>query len=296
MNGAVAPVPCRELDLRVGAATRRVRLAAGAAGDVITRVRVSPGLGAEELVFAVLEAIDVIDGEPPGYDEAVGIVQDAPALGRLLGERNRWLGELRTRARFRVLCPHCREREAVLGLVTVALALSSAPPPLTVKGGAFLAVPTLAAPHPPGRRLDALPAAASISLELPSGLLAPEGDLHPVTTLARLRRADDLVAIGRQEDAWTRLAPAGSVPDPDYAYRHAGSVGFTAIVRMASALVQLDEVRDVAPEDIERLSVADFIAIDAGYFLVANADQPRPGAGTVTCENCTGTYLPLLGS
>lgn len=296
MSGALGPVFGRELDLPLGAATRRVRLAAGAAGDVITRVRTSPGLVVEDLVFAVLEAIDLIDGEPPGYDEAVEIVQDAPALGGLLSARNRWLGELRAMARYRALCPHCREREGVLELVTVALALSAPLPPLTVKGGAFLAVPSLAASRPPGRRRDGLPAAARLSLELPSGRLSPDVDLTPLVTLAGLRSADDTAAIERQEEAWARLAPGGSVPDPDHAHRHPGSVGFTAIVRMASALDRLGEAHHIGPEDVEQLSVADFLAIDAAYFLAANADQPRAGAGAVVCENCTRMYLPLLGS
>jgi hypothetical protein len=102
--------------------------------------------------------------------------------------------------------------------------------------------------------------------------------------------------MSRQELAWATLAPPDRTPEPDHAYRHAGSAGFTAIVRMAAAVDRLDDRADVGPEDIEELCVIDFLALDAAYYLAISADQPRPDALAVTCEQCGGRYLPLIGS
>lgn len=296
ISDAAGLTPDRDLQLRVGGAVRRIRLAAPSAGEVITRISRSAGSDLDDLVFAVLEVVDLIDDEPPGLAEASAIVQDAEALGHLLGARNRWIGDLRTRARLLARCPHCGVREAALELVTVALALSSPLPPWLGPSGAFLAVPAVAAPHPPGRRRGSLPAAAEVGVELPTGRLAPEVDLQPRTGTAVLRNADDAVGMERQELAWERLAPAGAIPEPDHAYRHHGSVGFTALVRMAAAVDRLDDLATVGPEAIEALCFVDFLALDAAYHLAVNADQPRPDALAVECEHCAGRYVPLIGS
>ena len=36
-----------------------------------------------------------------------------------------------------------------------------------------------------------------------------------------------------------------------------------------------------------------FPPFDAAYYLAYHVDQPRPDALVVTCEDCSGAYLPL---
>jgi hypothetical protein len=259
--------------------------------DVVPGARAPGREAAEDLPYLVLDVIDTIDGDIPGLDDAVAICQDARALSTILSARNRLWDELRLHGRVFALCPHCELRESSFGLVTLALALSAAPPPLFGRGGLFPCVPTLADPSAPGRRFPGIPLAARLRLSLPSGALG----LQPSASEAVLRDLDTVAddALGREERAWARWAPDGAMPPADHAHRFRGNAGFRSILRLGVALRSLDGTTDLTPEIVEALSIADFFFLDACYHLTHDVDQPRPDLLVVNCERCGNPYLPL---
>lgn len=59
------------------------------------------------------------------------------------------------------------------------------------------------------------------------------------------------------------------------------------------ALRSVDGRKDVTPELVENLAIADFLHLDACYYLTHNVDQPRSDSLVVSCEHCAGRSVPL---
>jgi hypothetical protein len=277
------------LVLPVGGREREIRMALRTTGDVVPDVREPHRRNVEDLPFLVLDLIDTIDGEVPGLADAEQICREPQALRVLLSMRNRVWGELRMRGRLYALCPHCWRRESSFELSTLALVLGAAPQPLFEPSGVFLEIPVLADPHVAGRRLAPVPVTPRLRAVLPSGLLG----LQPRAGEAVLRDLDTDQGEELEEQAWRRWAPDDRVPPAGRTHWRRGSPGFRSILRLSVALRVLDDDPQVTPERVEGLSVADFFFLDACYYLTHYVDQPRPDALLVSCENCSGSYLPL---
>lgn len=205
-----------EVGLHLAGRVRWALLAAPTAGEAITDIRTSPPTG-KDLVFLVLGMIDTLDGEAPGYVDAVAVVEDGAALAALADARNRWLGAARLDAVVAARCPHCRRHEVRLSLHAVALALGCPPPDWVAPGGVALAVPAITEPAAVPDR-GPVPRAGRLRVELPSARLG----LSPRVVDAVLADADDARAAERRERIWLATAPPGSIPPADRGYRHAG--------------------------------------------------------------------------
>ena len=119
--------------------------------------------------------------------------------------------------------------------------------------------------------------------------------ISPEAHEAVLRDVDDDTEQGLELEAaaWRRWAPTGVTPPAERSHWRYRSPGFRAIVRLTVALRALDGDTALTPERIEALSLADFLFLDAAYFLTHYADQPTSEALVLTCEACGGRYLPL---
>lgn len=275
--------------LPVGGREREIRMALRTTGEVVPDVREPHRRNVEDLPFLVLDLIDTIDGEVPGLADAEEICREPQALRVLLSVRNRVWGELRMRGRLYALCPYCRRRESSFELSTLALVLGASPLPLFEPSGVFLEIPVLADPHLAGRRLAQVPVTPRLRAVLPSGLL----ELQPRAGEAVLRDLDTDQGRELEERAWRRWAPDDRVPSTGRTHWRWGSPGFRSILRLSVALRGLDDDPQVTPERVEGLSIADFIFLDACYYLTHYVDQPRPDALLVSCQACSGSYLPL---
>ena len=277
-----------QLTVHVGGRQREIRLALRTAGDVIPDVRPRGQHTADDLDYMVLDLIETIDGDVPGLDDAKQIGTERDALRALLTARNRIWSELRMRGRVWALCPHCGRRESSFDLSTLALVLRTAPP-LFSPDGIFLEVPVLADRRPPGQRLATVPSTPRLRIQFPSGLL----DFDPRASEGKLRDLDSEEGQALEAQAWARWAPPDRTPPAERSHWRRASPGFRAILRASVALASLDGSADVTPERVENLSLANFLFLDAACFLTHHADQPRPDALVVTCEDCGGQYLPL---
>jgi hypothetical protein len=279
------------VELPVGERRRHVQMLLPTVGDVLPAISAPERREVRDLPYLVLGLIDTIDGEIPGFDDAQEICEAPEALRTLLLARNRLWGDLRMHGWLHARCPHCEVREARLALPTLAFALHTAPPPIFDAHGVFVEVPVLSDPHKLGARPGAVPKTPLLRVTLPTGLLG----LSPETHAASLRDIDDDTEGGNalEAEAWRRWAPAGSIPPAGRAHWSYRSAGFRAIVRLTVGLRELGGETALTPERIEELSIADFLFLDAAYFLTHYAGQPTPEALVVTCEACTGRYLPI---
>jgi hypothetical protein len=278
------------LTVRVGGRQRQVRLALRTAGDVIPDVRAPGGHTADDLAYMVLDLIDTLDGDVPGLDDARQICAATEAVRAVLSARNQVWSELRMRGRVLALCPHCGRRESSFDASTLALVLRAAAPPLFSADGVFPAVPALSDRRPRGQRLSTVPSTPRLRILFPSALLG----LDPAATEGVLRGLESDEGRALEAQAWQRWAPPGVTPPEGRAHWRRASPGFRAILRASVALQSLDGSSNVTPERVEELALADFLFLDAAYSLAHNADQPRADALVVTCEECGGSYLPLL--
>jgi hypothetical protein len=277
------------LSVGVGARQRETRMALRTTGEVIPDVRPAGQHTADDLVYMVLDLIDTIDGDEPGLDEARAICAEPDALRTLLAARNRIWSDLRMRGRLFALCPHCGRRESSFDLSTLALVLRMPPPPLFSPDDVFPEVPALANRRRPGTRLAEAPATPRLRILFPSGLLG----LEPRTDEAVLRDLETEEGQALEVQAWARWAPDDRTPPSERSHWRRASPGFRAILRSSVALASVDGIAEVTAQRVEDLSLADFLFLDAAYFLTHHADQPRPDALVVTCEDCGGEYLPL---
>jgi hypothetical protein len=280
-----------ELSVRVGGRSREVRLAIPTVGEVLPDVCEPDARLADDLPFLVLGLIDKLDGDTPGLADAQAICAEPNALRTLLTARNRLWGDLRMQGTLFAQCPHCKEREGRFSLPTMAAVLRRAPPPIFEPHGAFVEIPVLADPHRPGERLSVVPQTTRLGVELPSGRLA----IAPVAREAVLRDIDNDLEGGVELEgaAWKRWAPTDTTPPAERSHWRYLSPGFRATLRLTVGLRSLDSKDALTPENIEALSIADFLFLDAAYFLTHYVDQPSAAALVTACASCGGEYVPL---
>lgn len=279
------------LSVLVGGSAREVQLALPTVGDVLPDVRDPDARLADDLPFLVLGLIDMLDGDPPGLADATAICAEPLALRALLTARNRLWADLRMQGALFAQCPHCEKREGRFSLPSMAVVLRRAPPPIFEPHGVFVEVPVLSDPHRPGERLSAVPQTTRLRVELPSGRLA----IAPIASEAVLRDIDNDIEGGIELEgaAWKRWAPTGTTPPAGRSHWRYRSPGFRATLRLTIGLRSLDGNDALTPEDVEALSIADFLFLDATYFLTHYVDQPSASSLVTACESCGGEYLPL---
>jgi hypothetical protein len=222
-----------------------------------------------------------VDDQPVGQDMARAIAADTRALSTYRAARNRALQSATEGGMLYARCPHCREWEADLSPLALAVGLRAAFWPVSDPDGQ-LAVPALSRDA-----TRVLPPDIVSTAEL-SFVLPRHTESRVRGVFAQAERASRFAAYGAEFSALF----AGGDDVEDWIE---GSPGAIALVRLASVVRQLPE--PVMPGSIQAfaaVALGDFAFIDNLYYLTHCAELPPDSPLALACERCQGQFLPLV--
>lgn len=231
-----APIPAPAVDVVVDGVPHHVTLRMPTIGDVqVLLVDESLHRSASALASArrieLYDLFATVDDEPVTWAFAAAVADAPDATESVRAVRDEWLAaEVR--------------RGQVVGV-----------PDLTsIDAGPALAAPALASLPDPSLRLTRPATARPVEVVLPSGITGTLDWLDPLV----------------EAQAWDRWAPVGLDADPEHEDWTFESAGFRAILRLRCALVRLGgrDRDDLTPDDVEALSLADFLFLDRLYGAV----------------------------
>lgn len=197
----------------------------------------------------VYDVLAAVDDEPVTWSLAATIAGEPEALEAVRAARDGWVAS------------ELRRGEVLDGLTGPWRLPDVHPPdasghPAGARSG--YPAPALASLPDPALRLARPSAAQPADFVLPSGVTGTLDWLDPVT----------------EASAWARWAPVGLDPVGDRDDRTFESAGFRAVLRLCCALVRLAgrTGQELTPEDVEALSLVDFLFLDEVYRLLYIAD------------------------
>jgi hypothetical protein len=234
--------------------------------------------------LVVAGMIQSLDGAPLARDLRRALVASPTSVASLLRLRASFYDDVRQAGRVSLRCPSCGTEEE-LALAVIALALGASPWPVADGDGVPIA-PSLSQLRALGARPPSPPPAAGARLSLPSARLGR------TSTFVEAELGAPITAE-RDAGAWRSLAAADAPFDPRRAHWTWSNEGFRAILRCTLALSRLDEARDLTPDSIERLSMPDFLFIDAAHHLLRLTDVHRADA-SIACSRCATRFLVVL--
>lgn len=221
-----------------------------------------------------------VDGQPPSIDLARAIAADGDAFAAYRTARDTALAQATEGGMIYAECPHCRNWEADLLPLALAVGLHVRFWPLVEPSG-DLALPALA--NACDRALPDAATASRLSFTLP--------------------RTSDNGARGvfASNDAVARLADWEMQSDhlfresPDQAEDwETESPGWRALLRFGAIIADWPEPDKFnSLQALASVSLADFLFVDNIYYLTHCVAQPADAPLLLTCPRCDGRFQPL---
>jgi hypothetical protein len=230
--------------------------------------------------------LDTLDGHSVDIATARSIFADPAAFAAYLQARNLLLEAGNDSGVLFAQCPHCRQWEADLTPLALAVGLHCAFWP-TVEANRFLSVPALASDLMRPQRPGADVLTSRLRFELPSARLGLEAPIRggAFSTDGVDARA---AAFDAQREALRR---SGDDAYDDWDGEFAGA---RALVRLCAVLADLDgDAGKVSLERIAALALSDFIFVDNAYYLTHHLAVPDDSPLRLTCPRCSGRFVPV---
>lgn len=230
--------------------------------------------------------LDTLDGQSVDLPIARSVYAEPAAFAAYLEVRNRLLESGNDSGMVFAQCPHCRQWEADLSPLALAVGLHSAFWP-TVDANQCLAVPALASDltRPSRASSDAL--TSRLRFELPSARGRPESPFREGVLATHDVDAREKTFEGRLDAL--RVMDVDQYGDWDSAF-----AGVRALVRLCAVVAQIDGDPDkVSPEYLAMLPLADFIFVDNVHYLTHHVSLPDDSPLRLRCANCAGRFVPV---
>ena len=222
------------------------------------------------------------DGEPIDADLARSVRQDQASWRAYREARNTELVAATDAHTLLARCPDCRDWDADLSPLALAVALRAPYWPV-VDERDRLAIPALALGRV-HRGLRGITPAAQLSVRLPGSsadvvAFADDADRNLEGWLAA---SDELFHAPARTEDWTADSP-----------------GWTALMCLASLAPGLTGQGDPSPEGLLALAdlpLAEFLAMDQMYALTHVVEVPEDNSARLDCPRCGARFGPLAPS
>jgi hypothetical protein len=288
MNPSSAPSYSNEFELPLQGCPRRARLRMPEFGEALllwfppatrTPSRAATFFPAEIEVF-----VDTVDGSDIDRPTAREVLADPRSMGAYLAARNRLLHFGSEPGRIHAQCPHCRDWEAELEPIALAVGLHAEFWPV-VDADQCLAVPAWANAVELPMRDPRLALTSRLRFTLPSATLGIESPAR-----AAVLRERDVSSLEAHIE--TQLKRMRSEQPELYDDWDPGFPGVQALIRACAALERLDEV-EASLDTVAALPLCDFLFLDNAYHLTHRVPVPTDTSLLLKCGGCGGRFLPV---
>lgn len=236
--------------------------------------------------LAVLVNIATFDGRALRLADVDRIVAEPQAHAAILAKRNQLYERGRNAGVLWAQCPHCRDGEVKLSLLSYATRFGALPPHITAADPAFVLPPSLSLERALGQRPAGAACAARIRFELPTSVIGMRRENQPSHGVLRT------IDPKREEAAWNRWAPEDSEQPDDKLWWRRQNPCFRAAVALSVALRELDHGRPT-PALVSELAVFDVYFLDALYFLTHFVNIAQHAVAD-ECPSCGKRFFPVL--
>ena len=234
----------------------------------------------------VFWSVATIDGIRRTTARSKTLAADPAAVAAIFAKRYDIYMQLRAAGRMYAQCPHCKDGEIEMSLLSLFDLLGAMPPEMISADFAYFLSPVSNESTPfDVARPSSFTYASQIRFVLPSELLGLPRSGFTGGVVGR-------ASHWRAEPAWQRWETDGINVPLGHAWRQHDHAAFQTTIWLIAALRSIDPPGEITLEAFEQLPAVDVYFLDAIYRLAFDTSVPAH-AQPRTCPRCAGTFIPV---